>query len=139
MLESGLVKRAQERQLIFGQAWADVMVMAYKLERTFGAMTMPEIEPLGVQTMWSDPEIRNELSESQSAEIHKRLGVPDEAIWAKLGYSPQQIARFKAMQRNEQAEAVATVAQAMRRQQQRQQQAFEVARQNGANGQGTQP
>ena len=35
-LESGLVKKAEERQLLFGEAWAEVMTLAYRVARTFG-------------------------------------------------------------------------------------------------------
>jgi hypothetical protein len=103
MLESGLVKRAEERFLIFGQAWADVMTMAYKLERTFGNASLPDIPKLKVHTLWDDPETRNEKSDAEMAEIQSRLRVPDEKLWEILGYSPQDIAKFKAMQRLDQA------------------------------------
>lgn len=134
-MASGIVKRAEERQLIFGQAWADVMVMGHKLERTFGDTTLPDIPKLKVKTVWVNAEIRNELTDSQTAEAHKRLGVPEERLWQMLGYSPPEIAKFKATQRSDQAAAVATIAGAIQRQQT---QSVPVAagRQNGANGNG---
>lgn len=138
MLESGLVKRAEERFLIFGQSWADVMVMAYKLERTFGSANIPDIPKLKVHTLWDDPHTREEKSEAETAEAHHRLEVPLEEVWAKLGYSPQQIQKFKAMQRTDQAAIVANVASALRTQPATQPtQSVPVASRTNGNGQVT--
>lgn len=117
MLESGLVKRAEERFLIFGQSWADVLKMAYKLEKTFGSSSIPDIPQLKITTVWHSAETRNEKSDAEMAEIYKRLGIPDEEIFATLGFSPQEIQKFKAMQRTDQATAVASIASALRTQQ----------------------
>lgn len=136
MLDSGLVKRAVERQLIFGQAWSDVMVMAYKLERTFGNASIPDIPKLKVTTVWDDPQTRSELTNAQAAEIQQRLNVPDEQLWAMLGYSPQDIQRFKAMQRTDQAATTAAVVGAIQQAQARQATQPVVNRQNGVNGNG---
>jgi hypothetical protein len=120
MLESGLVKRAEERFLIFGQAWADVMAHAYKLERTFGNTSLPDIPKMKVHTLWDDPQTRNEKSDAEMAEIQSRLGVPEEKLWEILGYSPQDIAKFKAMQRLDQAAQTQAVVSAIQSAQARQ-------------------
>lgn len=109
-LESGLVSRAVERQLLFGQRWGDVMGMAYRVARAFGP-PLPEVAKLRCATVWESPETRHEKTDAETGQLHKNLGIPDEEIWAKLGYSPAQIARFKATQRSEQATTIATIAQ----------------------------
>lgn len=114
-LESGLVSRAIERQLIFGQAWADVQLMGYKVARAFGP-PIPEVPKLKVETVWASAETRQELNDSQRGEILKRLGVPDEMIYAMLGYSPEEIKKIMAMRRSDQAATVANIASAMRSQ-----------------------
>lgn len=113
-LESGLVTRAIERQLIFGQAWADVMEMAYKVAQTFGA-AIPDVPKLKVQTVWASAETRHEQTDAATGEAWQRLKVPDETIWQMLGFSPEQIARWKATQRSDTAMAVATIGQALQR------------------------
>jgi len=113
-LESGIVKRAQERQLIFGQAWADVMAMAYRIAQTFGPM-LPEVDPLNIQSQWTDANVRNELQQAQTAEAYKRLNVPDDMVWATLGFTPTDIAGFKEQQRNDEAVKVAAIAGELRR------------------------
>lgn len=111
-LESGLVSRAVERQLIFGQSWADVMAMAYKVAQTFGP-TIPEVKRLRVETTWDAAETRQDLLEAQTAEVLKRLGVPDEEIWQMLGFDAEKIAQWKRTAQSDQAATIANVAQAL--------------------------
>ena len=113
-LESGLVKRAQERQLIFGQAWENAFSMAYRLAQTFG--NVPEVDPLSIQTVWTDANVRNELAQAQMGQAYKALGVPDNTIWQTvLGFTPSEVAGWKADQRRDQAVAIASVSEALRR------------------------
>ena len=112
-LESGLVRRAQERQLVFGQSWQDVFVLAYKVNQAFG-VSLPDIPDPTVVVTWADANVRNELAEAQTAEAHQRLGVPGDQLWRELGYTPEQIEQFKAGQLAEQQAKVAAVAAAMR-------------------------
>ena len=108
-LESGLVKRAQERHLVFGQAWADVMAFCYRLALTFGPM-LPQVDKLSVNVVWEDANVRNELNEAQTATAHKALGVPDETLWLRLGYTPEQVASFKRNAAQAEAAKIATIA-----------------------------
>ena len=115
-LESGLVKRAQDRQLIFGQSWADVFAMAYRLAQTFGIGQWPDVEPLNIQTVWTDANVRNELAQAQTGQAYKALGVPDDTIWQYvLGFTPSEVAGWKADQRMEEATKIASVSEALRR------------------------
>ena len=113
-LESGLVKRVQERQLVFGQAWADAMEIAYNIAKTFGA-GLPEVDPLDIQAQWTDANVRNELQQAQVAEAYQRLGVPDDVVWTTLGFTPTDIAGFKGQARREEAVTVAAIAGELRR------------------------
>lgn len=112
--DSGLVKRAQERQLIFGQSWSDIMSLAYRVQRAFGPGQLPDVPKMKVQTIWDSAETRQEKADAEMGEIHKRLGIPDDAIWAKLGYSPSEIAKFKATMRSDTAATTAAVIGAMK-------------------------
>jgi len=114
-LESGLVKRAEERQLVFGQAWEDVFTLAAKLAATFGGTDVPG--PMTIEIVWEDPNVRNELSEAQTAQLHAGMGVPDAAIWRRLGYSPDEIAEFRDDARLQRAQDVASIASAVRAEQ----------------------
>ena len=112
-LESGLVARAQERQLIFGQAWEDCMMLAYRLAMTFGRM-VATIDNLNIGVMWRDANVRNEQVVAQTAQVHQALGVPDETVWEMLGYAPSQIAGWAAIKSAQDAAKLAQVAQALR-------------------------
>jgi hypothetical protein len=114
-LESGLVKRAQERQLTFGQAWEDALEMAYRLAQTFGG-DVPEVDPLMIQAVWTDANVRNELAQAQVGQMYQALGVPDNTIWQQvLGFTPTDIAGWKADKRRDEAVKIANVSEALRR------------------------
>lgn len=136
-LESGLVKRAEERQLVFGQSWADVMKMCLRVEQAFGTLaTGIDIDSLNIATQWKDANVRNEEAESRTATAHAALGVPEAIIWQRLGYTPEQIAGFKKERSTQRALEVAAVAQAVTtaQQVQAQQQAQVVAQPGVING-----
>ena len=113
-LESGLVKKAEERQLLFGEAWAEVMTLAYRVARTFG-QGIPDVgnDPV-IGVMWADANTRMEKTEADTAMVYKNLGVPDEAVWETAGFSPERIAQFKENARLQRAQEIATIAAAAR-------------------------
>lgn len=65
-----------------------------------------------------------EKTEADAAMVYKNLGVPNEAVWAKAGFSPEQIIQFKENARLQRAQEIATIAAAAR-----------TAQTNGQNGQ----
>jgi hypothetical protein len=115
-LESGLVARAVKRQRVWGQAWEEVLRMTLRVAETFGAGLDTDSDA-SITVEWEDPNTRNELSMAQTAQAHKALGVPDEQVWQVAGYSPEEIAEFKAMASADKAAQVAGIAAALRTQQ----------------------
>ena len=115
-LESGLVRRAEERQLVFGQAWADVFSLAYRVNQAYGP-SLPELPDVEVAVTWADANVRNELAEAQMAEAHQRLGVPQETLWRKLGYTPAEIEEFQRAAQQQTQSKVAAIAATLRTQQ----------------------
>ena len=115
-LESGLVARAVKRQRVWGQAWEDVLHMTLRIAETFGPGL--GVDPsASISVEWADANTRNELLQAQEAQLHKALGVPDEQVWKVLGYSPEEIAEFKASMSADKAAQVASIAAALRTQQ----------------------
>jgi hypothetical protein len=111
-MESALVAKAVERQQELGESWAEVMKMAIRVADAFGpTLALPPTLTIGVQ--WADPNTRMEESEAKVATAHKALNVPDEAVWAKAGYSPEQIAHFREQARSNRAADVAMIAGAL--------------------------
>jgi hypothetical protein len=138
-LESGLVRRAEERQLVFGQAWQDVFALAYRVNQAYGP-SLPELEEPSISVTWADANVRNELAEAQTAEAHQRLGVPQATLWREIGYTPEEIDEFKRSQLADTNAKVAGIAAMLRTDQSRQGGQQQPA-QNGAavrNGTGVQ-
>lgn len=119
MLESGLVKRAEERQLIFGQAWEDVMGLAYRVAQTFGNVPSNR-DKIVIDVQWTDANVRNEAAEIGVAEGLMRLEVPHDIVWERAGLTPEQIAIAKQEARDERVADVAAMAGAIQLQTTRQ-------------------
>jgi hypothetical protein len=64
------------------------------------------------ETIWGDPESRSESEHVDAVTKMQSLGVPQEALWEELGFTPQQIDRFKTM-RAETALEIAVAGQAL--------------------------
>lgn len=90
--ETGLVAKARDKQLYFGEACEEALRLCFQI------MGDDRANYVGAETMWKDPETRSE-SELVDA-VGKKvtlLQVPIEQAWQDVGYSPVQIAQMKAM------------------------------------------
>jgi hypothetical protein len=67
-----------------------------------------------VTVTWQDANVRNEVNEVSVAEGHQRLGIPQDELWRKLGYTPEQIEAFKLTKLSDTQAQVAQVAAALR-------------------------
>lgn len=85
--EQPLKKKAADRRILFGNAWEDVMGMARKLSNENARTGFNET--VIFSTLWAHSESLDELKQKQE------MGVPDEMIWAEMGYSPAQIKNMK--------------------------------------------
>jgi len=99
--ESGLVARAKNRQVSFGNAWEDAMILARRLWNEFGPGGMDEAQPISCQ--WQDPQTRNEKEHLETLTLKAGLGVPEETLWSEMGYSAEQIATMAAQRGEERA------------------------------------
>lgn len=102
--EIPLLAKIRPKQTIFGNAWEDVLYMARRIENTFygGALD----EEVMLTTQWAPTATRDELQERQALLVEKQLNVPDEKLWAKLGYSQDEIAEMQAMKEAAQQRAL---------------------------------
>lgn len=114
MLEGGLVAKAIERQDMFGQSWADVMLLAYRVAAAYGPAQPIAEGRMTIGCVWRDPNTRMEETESKIAEAHDRLGVPKPAVWRKAGYTPDEVAAFEEQVATQRADEVAAVVGAIR-------------------------
>lgn len=87
--EAPLVAKARRKQRVFGGAWEEVIRIALLMEGR---------EVVGqVATVWADPESRTESEHVDAVMKMKSLDVPTQQLWELLGFTPQQIDRFKSM------------------------------------------
>lgn len=90
--EAGLVAKAQDRTRTFGESWEEVMRLAFRVLGDVGRAKAHDAE-----TIWADVEMRTESAHVDSTLKKLQLQVPVEQLWEDLGYTPQQISRFKAL------------------------------------------
>ncbi len=85
--KDALKKRAMNRQVSFGDSWESAMQIARRINNAFGSKQYDEL--VTVETVWKMIETIEDLRE------HKEFGVPDETLWARLGYSAEKIVEMK--------------------------------------------
>ena len=89
--ETGLVAKAHDRMRTFGEAWEEVIRLSFiALEDERGEIANSE-------TIWRDPESRSESEHIDALMKLKSLGIPNEILWEKAGFSPQEIERINAI------------------------------------------
>lgn len=85
--EAGLVTKARERMLHFGESWETAMRLAFKVKGDARA------DAFDCETIWADPEHRNKVALTDSLIKLKEIGVPDEVLQEKYGFTPVEIER----------------------------------------------
>lgn len=92
-----LLSKVSHRQTTFGDAWEEVFSRARIILNDLGGgwegTQLDEETELQIQ--WKDSEVRNRLEELQGFQIERDLGIPQEILWAKMGYTPEEIVQMK--------------------------------------------
>lgn len=89
--ESPFVAKGEDRQGGFGGTWAEVMAFGLEIDGTAAT------DAAGIQPIWKPVGTRSEMDLLQAGAIKASLNVPDEQIWAEIGYTPYEIAKFKTL------------------------------------------
>ncbi len=100
--EGPFVGKGEGKQASFGGDLAATLAFALKVEGVADAMVTP---------IWKPFESRSDLEALQQAAMKKALSIPEEQIWAELGYSRDEIEEFTAAaekKRKEQMDQFAT-------------------------------
>jgi hypothetical protein len=90
--EAGLVAKVKRKQRGYGESWEEVIRLAFRVMGDDARANAFDAE-----TIWADPETRTEAEHVDAVTKMASLGVPTEVIWERLGFSPQEIARMRAM------------------------------------------
>ena len=88
--ESGLVNKAQQRMVNFGNSWEDCMIMAARIQGAFGT-AVADVDEMRLSALWDDAETRNEKSHLETLQIKSDLGVTKRQILRELGYTQEQL------------------------------------------------
>lgn len=89
--ETGLIAKVRDRQTRFGEAWEEVIRLAFLVQGDARA------EAFTAETIWADPESRTEAEHVDALVKKLAIGVPVRQLWEDAGYSQTQIDRFRAM------------------------------------------
>lgn len=99
--ETGLVAKVRRKQRFLGEGWEESVRLGF-----LAMGDARRAQATDAETLWRDPESRTTGEQVDAAVKELSLGVPQEAIWARrLGASPQEVARWKALQVEETARA----------------------------------
>jgi hypothetical protein len=91
--ETGLVAKVRRKQVDFGEAWEEAMRLAFL---AIGDTT--RAQAIDAEVLWADPESRSEGERVDALVKLAAIGVPEEALWARVpDVTPQTIARWRDM------------------------------------------
>lgn len=102
--EAGLTSKAWDRARDNGEPVEEAMRLAFRL-----AALSPQVSSrdaarfrkwadlTAAEAKWRDPETRTESEHIDALMKQQSLGVPDEILWERVPYSPQEIVRIKAI------------------------------------------
>lgn len=96
--EAGLIAKTKDKFLPFGGS-------VRRLNALVIPVTNPELAGARVDPDWKDPEVRTESEHIDSLVKKMAFGVPAQQLWADAGYTPEQIARFRSMLREQALDA----------------------------------
>jgi hypothetical protein len=87
--EAGLVAKVGRRARYIGEAWEEVMRLAFTLTGN------PAAADMTAEVLWADQETRSEGQRVDALVKMATLGVPREVLWQRWGATPQEIERWR--------------------------------------------
>ena len=93
--ETGLVSKVRRAHLSLGEGWEEAERLG------FAVLDDPRARVTSAETIWRDPEVRSESEHVDAVVKMAALRVRDEALWERLGFSPQEVDRFRSMRRRQ--------------------------------------
>jgi hypothetical protein len=91
--EAGLVKKAARRMRHFGEAWEEILRLAFIAQ----GQEDKAKRAIVAETIWADAESRSEAQHMDAVVKMQSIGVPQEALWEQAGFSQTEIKQFKKM------------------------------------------
>lgn len=100
--ETGLVKKTVLKMRPLGGAWEEAVRLGWALTGQQQLADRP-----GLEAIWRNPESRSQAEVTDAALKMQALGVPTEALWEYMGFTPAQRARFRTLRAAEALEVAA--------------------------------
>lgn len=91
--ETGLTARVRRKIVDFSEPWEDAMRLAFKM-----AGKDEQASSLNAETIWADPEYRSQGELVDSLTKLSTIGVPNEVLWERAGFTPKEIERMRTQQ-----------------------------------------
>lgn len=92
--QSSLLNKARNRQSELGNGWEAALLIALRLENTFGRGGLDE--RVYLSTLWDGLEARDVTAELEQAKLRKDLGMPVRLIAQGLGLTQDEMAEWEA-------------------------------------------
>ena len=92
MAETGLVSRTRKKMPAFGAAHVEAIQLAF-----LSTGDEERARQIIGDTIWVDPEARSHAQVVDAAVKQIQIGVPNEILWEKIGYTPQEIERMRTL------------------------------------------
>lgn len=93
--ESGLVAKVIRRCTHAGEVWEEALRLA------FAVLDDERKNVQTAETIWGDPSYRSEAEHIDALLKQQAMGIPNEILWEKAGYSPTEIDRIKQIRMQE--------------------------------------
>jgi len=94
-----LIKKVEKRQTRFGDAWEDAMLLAARIQATFGQLPFALEDGLDIEVIWEPAQMKTIADMQQEASAKKAAGIPEETIWMEVfGYDQEQIDLMKSQE-----------------------------------------
>jgi hypothetical protein len=94
--ETGLVAKVRKKQPVFAEAHEEMMRLAF-----LAMGDKQRAAEMKAETIWRDCETRSQGELVDALVKLSSIGVPEEVLWERAGFSPTEITRMKAMQEAE--------------------------------------
>jgi hypothetical protein len=88
--ETGLVAKVKRKQIDFSDSWEEAIRLALAV-----ANKKQPTDALSAETIWRDPEYRSEGEQVDAAIKLRGLSIPLDALWERIGATPQQVKEWE--------------------------------------------
>jgi len=96
--EGPLLAKVRAYKTLVGNGWENLCGIARSLGAEHGVTFGDDAT---VEAQWEPSETRDEKVELETLEIKGRLGVPQETLWAEMGYDVDEVAKMQAQRAEE--------------------------------------